>query len=81
MNNKSGKKQRRQVRKVFSENEEKFYNKFQNTILNFKLESGRSRSVMIFSDAINTEQFRQLRVRLKVSSGKLFKKDNKRMLN
>jgi len=51
------------------------------TILNFKLDSGRSKSVMIFTDAISSEQFRQLRVRLKVSSEKLFKKDNKRMLN
>lgn len=43
------------------------------TILNFKLETGRLRSVIIFPDSLDKEVFRQLRVRLKVSSGKIFK--------
>jgi toxin CptA len=44
------------------------------TILNFRLASGRRRSVMIFADAMDAETFRRLRVRLKVSAKKLFKK-------
>ena len=51
------------------------------TVLNFKLENGCLRSVVIFPDSIATEQFRQLRVRLKVSSNKLFKKTCKDLLN
>ncbi len=36
------------------------------TILNFKLEDRKKKTVIVFSDAINKEQFRKLRVRLKV---------------
>jgi len=37
-------------------------------LLNFKDEAGRSFSVPVFSDSINAEQFRQLRVRLRVEN-------------
>jgi hypothetical protein len=38
------------------------------SVLNFKDEAGRSFSVLLFPDSINAEQFRQLRVRLKVEN-------------
>ena len=45
------------------------------TILNFKLDTGRCRSIILLSDNLDKESFRKLRVRLKVSSGTLFKTD------
>ena len=36
------------------------------TVLNFKLENTKKKTVIVFSDSINKEQFRKLRVRLKV---------------
>lgn len=46
------------------------------TILNFKLLTGEFKSILIFSDNLDKEIFRQLRVRLKVTSGKLFSTEN-----
>jgi Membrane-bound toxin component of toxin-antitoxin system len=42
------------------------------TILNFKLKNLRPKSIIIFPDNLDKEVFRQLRVRLKVTSNKLF---------
>lgn len=44
-------------------------------VLNFRLETGRNKSLIVFADAIDSQSFRKLRVRLKVSAGKLFKQD------
>lgn len=50
-------------------------------ILNFKLESGGIKSLIIFRDSTHSECFRKLSVRLKVSAAKLFKQDQDHMLN
>lgn len=44
------------------------------TVLCFKTDANKSISVLIFPDAINPEQFRRLRGRLKIESAKLFSK-------
>lgn len=44
-------------------------------ILNLKLANNKTKSVVIFKDAIDKEQFRKLRVRLKVEAHKIFKKN------
>jgi hypothetical protein len=36
------------------------------TVLNFKLDNKQSKTVLVFTDAIHQDQFRRLRVRLKV---------------